>query len=203
MGSEPAEFVGFTRGISADMMLAGYRRGVFAMSYEAGLYQWWSPDPRGVLPPAGLRVSRSLRKSCARHVVTVDLAFDEVLAACAQPDRPGGWIDEPLAKAYQELHARGHAHSVETRDSTGVLVGGLFVVCVGGLVCGESMFHRARDASKVALVGLVDRLIEQDRPFLLDTQWRTDHLGSLGVVDMPRSTYLRTIRTLVDATEVL
>lgn len=203
MNDQPAEFVGFSRGISAQMMLAGYRKGVFAMSYEADLYQWWAPDPRGVLPLDGLRVSRSLAKSCRRFEVTFDTAFDEVLRACAEPDRTGAWIDDPLADAYRQLHAQGHAHSVETRDRDGNLVGGLFVVCVGGLVCGESMFHRARDASKVALVGLVERLRATGRPVLLETQWRTEHLTSLGVVDMPRAQYMRAITELVDCPDVL
>lgn len=203
MASEKRELVGFSRSISADDMLAGYRRGIFAMSYWGVLYQWWSPDPRGVLPLDGLRITRSLRKSLGRFDVVVDQDFPAVLAACADPDRPGGWIDPGLTKAYLELYERGHAHSVEARAHDGQLAGGLFVVCVGGFVSGESMFHTATDASKVALVGLVQRLRTADGPVVLDTQWRTEHLATLGVVDVPRRTYLRALAEVVDRPNVL
>lgn len=197
------EFVGFTREVDASMMLAGYRHGIFVMGYAPNLYQWWAPDPRGVLPLDKLRVSRSLRRSVAAHQITFDTAFGEVVAACADPDRPGGWIDGRLEAAYHDLHAQGYAHSVETRTADGDLVGGLFVVCVGGLVCGESMFHTVRDASKVALVGLVGLLQKAPGPVLLETQWMTDHLASLGVVPMARKQYVRRIRTLVTQPNVL
>jgi len=202
VASEKRELVGFSRSISADDMLAGYRRGVFAMSYWGVLYQWWSPDPRGVLPLDALRVTRSLRKSLRRFDVVFDQDFPAVLAACANPDRPGGWIDPGLTRAYLELFERGHAHSVETR-ADGRLVGGLFVVSIGGFVSGESMFHSATDASKAALVGLVERLREVDGPVVLDTQWRTEHLATLGVVDVPRRTYLRALAEVVDRPNVL
>jgi leucyl/phenylalanyl-tRNA--protein transferase len=152
---------------------------------------WWSPSPRGVLPLDGLRVTRSLRQSARRYDVRVDTAFREVVLGCADPGRDGGWIDEQFVAAYSRLHELGLAHSVETWSGD-ELVGGLYGVSVGGLFAGESMFHRARDASKVALLGLVDLLHDEhagDR--LLDVQWRTDHLATLGVVEVPRSTYLR------------
>jgi len=169
-------------------LLAAYRRGMFPMPGGEGELLWWSPDPRGVLPLDGLVVSRSLRRSCRDFEIRVDTAFCEVVDACADPARPQGWIDDDVAAAYAELHRLGWAHSVETwRD--GVLAGGLYGVAIGGLFAGESMFHRARDASKVALVGLVN-LLRDGRPRLLDVQWRTDHLGSLGVVEMPRAAYL-------------
>ncbi len=203
MASEKRELVGFSRTISADDMLVGYRRGMFAMSYWGVLYQWWSPDPRGVLPLDGLRVTRSLRKSMRRYEVVFDADFPAVLHACADPDRPGGWIDPGLTEAYLELNRRGHAHSVETRDADGRLVGGLFVVSIGGFVSGESMFHTATDASKVALVALVGRLRQAAGPVLLDTQWRTEHLATLGVVDMPRRQYLRALAGAVAAPSAL
>jgi leucyl/phenylalanyl-tRNA--protein transferase len=183
-------------------MLAGYRKGWFAMPALPPLYQWYSPDPRGVLPLDGLRVTRSLRQSARRYTVTYDQDFHAVVALCADPRRAGGWIDRGMYTAYTTLYHLGHAHSVETRDADGRLVGGLFVVNIGGLVCGESMFHTATDASKVALLGLVQRLRIAGRPVLLDTQWSTPHLQSLGVVDIPRADYLRTLAEVIDAPAV-
>lgn len=203
MASEKRELVGFSRGIDADAMLVGYRKGIFAMSYWGLLYQWWAPDPRGVLPLERLRVTRSLRKSRSRYRVTFDTDFTGVLAGCADPSRDGGWIDPGLQRAYVELHRRGYAHSVETRDHEGELVGGLFGVNIGGFFSGESMFSHARDASKVALVALVERLTESGRPVLLDTQWRTEHLASLGVVDMRRAAYLEQLAGVIDAPSAL
>jgi len=122
--------------------------------------------------------------------VRVDTAFDEVISACADPSRDSGWIDEEIIDAYTELHELGWAHSVETWQDD-CLVGGLYGIAIGGLFAGESMFHRVTDASKVALVGLVDLLRDEyaDRR-LLDVQWSTPHLASMGVVEVPRSTYL-------------
>jgi leucyl/phenylalanyl-tRNA--protein transferase len=155
---------------------------------------WWSPVQRGVLPLGRLRVSRSLAKSSRRFEVRIDTAFEDVVAACADPARHGGWIDRRVASAYTELHRLGWAHSVETWQD-GVLVGGLYGVAIGGLFAGESMFHRVTDASKVALVGLVELLTDEYAAArLLDVQWRTDHLASLGVVEVPRVAYLHALR---------
>ena len=184
-------------GIGADLapgtLLAAYRSGLFPMPLKAGtveLLGWWSPDPRGVLPLDGLRVSRSLRRSLRRFEVRFDTAFDEVVAACADPSRAGGWITDEIASAYGELHRLGWAHSVETWSDAGRLVGGLYGVCIGGLFAGESMFHTETDASKVALVALVERL-RAGGGTLLDVQWSTPHLASLGVVEVGRDDYLR------------
>jgi leucyl/phenylalanyl-tRNA--protein transferase len=177
-------------------LLAAYRAGLFPMpdpAAGAGLL-WWSPRRRGILPLDRLRVTRSLRRSCARMEIRVDSAFAAVVDGCADPGREAGWIDDRIKAAYLRLHQLGWAHSVETwRD--GDLVGGLYGVAIGGLFAGESMFHRARDASKVALVALVDLLRDEyaDRR-LLDVQWRTDHLATLGVVAVPRAAYLRRLR---------
>jgi leucyl/phenylalanyl-tRNA--protein transferase len=151
---------------------------------------WWSPDPRGVLPLDGLIVSRSLRRSCARYEVTVDRAFEDVIDACGDPSRPGGWITSAIRDAYVQLHRLGVAHSVEawSRDD-GTLAGGLYGIGLRGLFAGESMFHRQRDASKVALVGLVDAL-RGNPSALLDVQWVTPHLASLGAIEIPRTEYL-------------
>ena len=172
-------------------MLEGYRNGVFPMPIDEGrLLAWWSPDPRGVLPLDGLKVSRSLRRSLARFDVTFDGAFTEVVDACASPTRDGRWIDESIAIAYGELHRLGWAHSVEVRDPTdGRLVGGLYGIHIDGLFAGESMFHTERDASKVALVALVERL-RTVGVVLLDVQWLTPHLASLGAVAISRDEYL-------------
>lgn len=174
-------------------LLAAYRAGLFPMGLGpegTGRLGWWSPDPRGVLLPGALRVTRSLRKSARRFEVRVDTAFDAVVAACGSKERASGWITDDIAKAYGLLHRLGWAHSVECwRD--GALVGGLYGVAIGGLFAGESMFHTERDASKVALVGLVDLLhADGDPRRVLDVQWRTEHLASLGVVDLPREDYL-------------
>ncbi len=160
---------------------------------------WWSPSPRGVLPLDGLRVTRSLRQSAKRFELRVDTAFTDVVRGCADPSREGGWIDERFVEAYARLHGLGLAHSVETWQD-GVLVGGLYGVSLGGLFAGESMFHRARDASKVALLALVELLRDEHPDRLLDVQWATPHLSTLGVVEVPRSAYLT--RLLPAALEV-
>jgi leucyl/phenylalanyl-tRNA--protein transferase len=182
-------------GVGADLepgtVLAAYRAGIFPMPFDNGpTVGWWSPDPRGILPIDSLRVSRSLRQSVDRYDVTIDTAFDQVVRACANPDRDGAWITSAIHSAYSELHRLGWAHSVETRDrTTGELVGGLYGIHIGGLFAGESMFHHSRDASKVALVGLVNHLHEIG-VVLLDVQWLTAHLASLGAVEVPRTQYL-------------
>ncbi|MFZ0322599.1 MAG: leucyl/phenylalanyl-tRNA--protein transferase [Actinomycetes bacterium] len=179
-------------------LLAAYTRGLFPMGVTQrtarGLGRtrdvlgWWSPDPRGVLPLRGLVVSRSLRASRRRFVVTVDAAFGDVVAGCATADRDGAWITGEFVTAYRRLHELGWAHSVEVWDDT-TLVGGLYGVAVGGLFAGESMFHRSRDASKVALAGLVSLLSRDGADRLLDVQWRTPHLARLGAVEVPRRRY--------------
>jgi leucyl/phenylalanyl-tRNA--protein transferase len=168
-------------------ILAAYRAGQFPMPLDGRVLAWWSPSPRGILPLDGLQVTRSLRKSCARYRTTVDVAFDEVIDACADRRRPGAWITRAVKDAYERLHQLGWAHSVEAWDDEG-LAGGLYGLAIGGLFAGESMFHRRTDASKVALVTLVD-LLRDGGASLLDVQWRTDHLASLGVVEVPRSVY--------------
>ena len=187
-------------GVGADLepgtLLHAYRSGLFPMPI-AGTIGWWSPDPRGVLPLDGLVVSRSLTRATRRFEVRVDTAFDAVLEACADPRRPGGWISPPILDAYRRLHRLGWAHSVEAWDDDG-LAGGLYGVAIGGLFAGESMFHRRTDASKVALVGLVELLRAGGVDRLLDVQWRTDHLASLGVVEIPRAEYLTRLRRALE-----
>ena len=179
-------------GVGADLepgtLLAAYRTGLFPMRLgRRGRIGWWSPDPRGVIPLDGLRVSSSLRRSCRRFDVRFDTNFEGVMRACADPDRPHGWIDDEFVAAYVRLYELGWAHSVETWNDD-ELVGGLYGVAIDGMFAGESMFHRATDASKVALVALVEHLRAVGAT-LLDVQWRTPHLESLGAVEITRAEY--------------
>ena len=180
-------------GVGADLapstLLAAYRSGLFPMPYRRRAVGWWSPDPRGVLPLDGLKVSRSLRKSVARFDASIDDCFEQVVRHCGDPGREHGWINDDIVKAYVRLHEMGWAHSVETWLD-GQLVGGLYGVRIGRFFAGESMFSTATDASKVALVHLVDWLRDTGA-VLLDVQWSTPHLASLGVVEVARDDYLR------------
>jgi leucyl/phenylalanyl-tRNA--protein transferase len=179
--------------IGADLepatLVAAYRTGLFPMPFRRRSIGWWSPDPRGIMPLDAIRVSRSLRRSRRRFEIRFDTCFIDVMNACGDPRRPHGWITPDFISAYGDLHRRGFAHSVECFDADGELVGGLYGVRVGALFAGESMFHRATDASKVALLALVDAMVEHGL-WLLDVQWSTDHLASLGAVAIPRSRYL-------------
>lgn len=177
-------------------ILDAYRHGLFPMPLGR-LLGWFSPDPRAVLPIDSLRVSRSLRRSVKQMDITVDDCFTDVMKACADPTRSHGWINDEFIDAYSELHRLGWAHSVETWVD-GALAGGLYGVSIGGFFAGESMFHRRRDASKVALVGLVEVLARCDTP-LLDVQWATPHLESLGVIEIPRNDYLEALDRAVVA----
>ena len=189
---EDDDLVGIGADLEPGTLLAAYRRGIFPMP-DGGVRPpmcWFSPVRRGVIPLDGLVVSRSLRRAVRSCEIRVDTAFEDVVTACADPRRPQGWITSDIAEAYVALHRLGWAHSVETWRG-GRLVGGLYGVAIGGLFAGESMFHRERDASKVALVGLVDLLRDEhaaDR--LLDVQWVTPHLASLGAIEIPREDYL-------------
>ncbi|MEZ5223096.1 MAG: leucyl/phenylalanyl-tRNA--protein transferase [Ilumatobacteraceae bacterium] len=178
-------------------LLAAYRHGLFPMPVRKKLVGWWSPDPRGILPLDALRVSRSLRKSCARFEIRFDTRFRDVMQACGDPRRPHGWINAAFVDAYERLFDLGWVHTVEAyRD--GELVGGLYGVRIHGFFAGESMFSHATDASKVALVALVEWLNDTGAT-LLDVQWKTDHLASLGVVEVPRAAYLSLLREAVAA----
>jgi leucyl/phenylalanyl-tRNA--protein transferase len=171
-------------------LIQAYRKGLFPMNLSDGHLGWWSPVERAIIPLDGLKVSRSLRKSVRRFTVTVDEDFEGVIQGCADPSREGGWITDDIVTAYPELHKLGWAHSVEVWDYEGVLAGGLYGVAIGGLFAGESMFHRARDASKVALVHLVV-IMNQGGGKLVDVQWITPHLEAMGAVVIGRDDYLK------------
>ncbi len=163
---------------------------------RGGPLAWWSPDPRGVLPLDRFHVSRSLRRSADRFSVTYDTEFRAVMTACADPVRPHGWIDASFIDAYCVLHDLGWAHSVEVWSDADELVGGVYGLAIGGFFAGESMFHRETDASKVALMALVGRLVAEGG-VLFDVQWTTDHLRSLGAVDVDRAHYLELLAAAV------
>lgn len=190
---DPSTAIGDVVAVGGDLepgtILQAYRRGMFPMNLPEGDLAWWSPVDRTILPLDGLKISRSLRQSTRRYMVTIDVDFGAVIRACARAERPGGWITQEFVEAYTELYRLGWAHSVEVWDEDRVLVGGLYGVAVGGLFAGESMFHLARDASKVALVHLTVVMNQGGR--LLDVQWQTPHLESLGAVVVGREEYLR------------
>jgi len=188
------EIVAVGADLEPGTLLAAYRAGLFPMRVQRML-AWWSPDPRGIIPLGGFHASRSLRRARRHFDVRIDTAFVDVMGACADPRRPHGWIDDSFVNAYTRLHELGWAHSVEMwRDEE--LVGGLYGVRIGGLFAGESMFHRATNASKVAVWATVDLLI-MDAASLFDVQWVTPHLASLGAVAVSREEYLELLASAV------
>ena len=187
--ADPSGFIAAGADLEPSTLVDAYCAGLFPMPVRRRVVGWWSPDPRGIIPIDGLVVSRSLRASCRRFDVTVDTSFADVMRACGDPRRPHGWIDSSFIAAYTVLHRMGYAHSVEVRDDSGALVGGVYGVRIGRFFAGESMFHTARDASKVALVALVEGMRVAGTQ-LFDVQWTTPHLVSLGAVDIARPDYL-------------
>ncbi len=201
-GWRPSDLIGVSREFDAELVLAAYRSGVFPMPSRKHLMGWYSPLHRGVLPLDGLRITRSLRKMIKRYEIRIDTAFGAVLDGCADPRREGSWIDRDIRAVYGQLHRDGHVHSVEAWTGAGELAGGLYGISLGGLFAGESMFHRpdiGRDASKAALVGLVQHLQHAGGAGrLLDVQWQTDHLESLGAIEIPRAEYLRRLSVALE-----
>lgn len=197
---DPLEAEGDVVAVGGDLspgaVLYAYRKGMFPMNLPDGHLGWWSPVDRAIIPLNGLRVSRSLRQSCRRYTVSVDEDFSGVVAGCADPSRGDGWITPAFVNSYTELHRLGWAHSIEVWDADGELAGGLYGVAIGGLFAGESMFHRARDASKVALVHLVV-VMSEGGGRLLDVQWQTPHLESMGAVVIGRRAYLELLAEAV------
>ena len=193
--AEPDGLVAVGADLEPGTLLAAYRRGLFPMPVGRHL-AWWSPDPRGVLPATGLRISRSLRRTRRRFEIRIDTAFGAVVDGCADRRRPNGWITPAIRRAYTRLHDLGWAHSIEAWSEIGTLAGGVYGVQIGGLFAAESMFHRETDASKAALAALCERL---GAVALLDVQWCTPHLATLGAVEIPRAEYLRRLAAALDA----
>jgi leucyl/phenylalanyl-tRNA--protein transferase len=184
--------------ISSALLVSAYSSGWFPMGVGAGEIRWYSPDPRGIIPLDGFHVPSRLARLArsGRYRVEIDCDFAAVIRGCAEAERggddPGTWIDDQIVESYVALHDAGLAHSIETWQE-GQLVGGLYGVALGGAFFGESMFHRETDASKVALVALVDRLRAHGFR-LLDIQWLTPHLEHFGAVEIPRRVYLRMLK---------
>ena len=189
--------------LSVERLLAAYRRGIFPWYSGGEPILWWSPDPRMVLYCDELKVSRSLAKNFRNKgfELRIDSAFSRVIGACAEPRKreSGTWISKQMQAAYVALHRAGHAHSFETWHGDR-LVGGLYGVAIGRAFFGESMFSRATDASKVALVCLVETLRERAMP-MIDCQQRTPLLASLGAREIPRRQFLRRLEALVNYRE--
>ncbi|MDD5404554.1 MAG: leucyl/phenylalanyl-tRNA--protein transferase [Sulfuricella sp.] len=186
--------------LSAPRLLDAYRHGIFPWFNPGEPILWWSPDPRMVLFPAELKVSRSLRRTLKKpdYEVRADASFSAVMRACAAPRAGAGgtWISEEMVAAYCRLHEQGLAHSVETwRD--GELIGGLYGVALGRMFYGESMFSRATDASKIALVHLV-RQLERWGFGMIDCQMKTAHLATLGAREIPRSAFVQGLSQLIE-----
>jgi leucyl/phenylalanyl-tRNA--protein transferase len=186
--------------LSAERLLAAYRRGIFPWFSAGQPVLWWSPAPRMVLFPAELKVSRSLAKVLrnSAYEIRFDTVFQDVMRACAapRPGQHGTWITDDMVNAYARLHSLGYAHSVETWVE-GELAGGLYGIAIGGMFYGESMFMRRRDASKIALVQLVRQLAT--RGFgMIDCQMRTGHLASLGGREIPRTEFSQRLAELIN-----
>lgn len=182
--------------LETDTLLYAYAHGMFPMFVNKRNLAWWSPVDRGVIPLDGLRITRSMQQSAKKFTCTVNQAFTEVMTLCGSMRTDGNWINQHFIDAYTQLHEEGHAHSVEVWNEAGDLVGGLYGVRINKFFAGESMFHIETDASKVALMHLV-QLMTLDGMELLDTQWRTDHLESLGCIAIPREKYLRLLASAI------
>jgi len=201
--ADPEGLLGVGGDLDPDRVLLAYQLGIFPWYSKGQPILWWSPDPRMVLWIDELHVPRSLGKIVRRHdyALTADTAFGDVIDACARakrPKQPGTWITADMRAAYVGLHQRGHAHSIEAWKD-GALVGGLYGVQVGRVFCGESMFARAPDASKVAFVTLCAQLARWGVP-LVDCQMHTSHLQRFGAREIPRSDYLSALNALREPT---
>ena len=182
--------------IEPELLLQGYRLGVFPMAMEDDSIAWFSPDPRAIIPLDRFHVPHDLRRVRRKQAfeIKIDNRFGEVIRACAK--RRDTWINREIIESYEKLHELGYAHSIETWSS-GKLAGGLYGVAVGGAFFGESMFHKVTDASKIALVALVEHL--RARKFgLLDTQWLTPHLAQFGAIEISRTEYLHLLTSAVE-----
>ncbi|MFM8452674.1 MAG: leucyl/phenylalanyl-tRNA--protein transferase [Acidimicrobiaceae bacterium] len=195
------DVVGRGADLEPETLIYAYRHGVFPMVSNESIgtesdLLWWSPQMRAIIPLDGLKVSRTMRRSAKKFEIRVDTQFENVMRNCAAPHRDSGWITEEFIDAYVKLHHLGWAHSFEVIDESGLLAGGLYGVRINKFFAGESMFHLVRDASKVALMALVETM-KSSNMSLLDVQWLTPHLASLGAVAIKRDEYLRRLEVAV------
>ena len=190
--TEPNGLLAFGGDLSAERLLLAYESGIFPWFSQNEPVMWWSPNPRGILPVDNFKCSKSLKKfvrNC-NYQITINIAFNQVIDECAtiSRDDSGTWITYDMINAYKNLHRLGHAHSIEVWNED-TLVGGLYGIVIGKMFCGESMFHKATNASKVAMFSLVEILKSQAAEFI-DCQMQNPHLASLGCVEMPRDKFL-------------
>jgi leucyl/phenylalanyl-tRNA--protein transferase len=195
------DVVGRGADLEPETLIYGYQHGVFPMVSSESIgadsdLLWWSPQMRAIIPLDGLKISRTMRRSAKKFEIRIDTQFENVMRNCAAPHRDNGWITEDFINAYVRLHHLGWAHSIEVIDESGLLAGGLYGVRINKFFAGESMFHLVRDASKVALMALVETMKSSEMS-LLDVQWLTPHLASLGAVAIKRDEYLRRLEVAV------
>lgn len=188
-----------------ETLVTAYRSGLFPMPYEIDGQEsaigWWSPQSRAIFHPSDVHVSKSMRLAVKKFKVTVNLDFTAVIRGCANPQRTSGWINEDVISAFTKLHQLGLAHSVEVWDLDGNLAGGLYGIELGGIFAGESMFHSAKNASKVALIHLAG-LLNDGNGRVIDTQWMTSHLESMGAKAINRKDYCQNLPRLLEIAPV-
>lgn len=198
--TDPNGLIAIGGDLSAQRLLAAYQRGIFPWFSPGEPILWWSPDPRMVLFPAQVHISRSLRKVMQQHLfeIRINTAFEQVIAACAATARPGQdgtWISPDMIKAYSQLHYSGYAHSVEAWQGN-ILVGGCYGIRIGRMFYGESMFHHVSNASKVAFAHMVQWLNTQ-QVGMIDCQMRTPLLESFGACEIPRDRFIAQLNDLL------
>jgi leucyl/phenylalanyl-tRNA---protein transferase len=189
--------------LKPETLIDSYKHGIFPMHLQIENKReigWWSPQQRGILPLNKINISSSLKKSMKKYYVTFDQDFDAVIEGCGDDKRPKGWINKDIKTAYKKLFELGYVHSVEVWNKKDELVGGLYGVEVNGLFAGESMFHKQTDASKTAMVYLVNQLKESGGERIFDVQWQTPHLKSMGVIKISRAKYISLLPEVMNTT---
>ncbi len=189
--------------LKPETLIDSYKHGIFPMHLQIENKReigWWSPQQRGILPLDKINISSSLKKSMKKYFVTFDQDFDAVIEGCGDDKRPKGWINKDIKIAYKKLFDLGYVHSVEVWNKKDELVGGLYGVEVNGLFAGESMFHKETDASKTAMVYLVNQLKEAGGERIFDVQWQTPHLKSMGVIKISGAKYISLLPEVMNTT---